>query len=110
MAYPQEAGSCSRSSLLCVSGEKVISSPAARNVFRFWTNAPESPFECKYTTRKGKSLRPKICNWLLLRIERTFTASTSSTLAPETPAPRSCHRDKSDYVQPVRQRLSAPCA
>ncbi len=32
---------------------------------QFWTNAPESPFECKYTTRKGKSLRRTIWNWLL---------------------------------------------
>src|SRR5260370_38401206 len=92
--------------LLCASGEKVISSPSTRNVFRFWTNAPESPFECKHTTRRGKSLRRMIWNWLLLRIERTFTASTSSTLAPEIPARRSCHRDKSDYVHPVPKRRS----
>src|SRR5260370_27483776 len=69
MAYPKKAETCSRSSLLCASGVKVISSPAARNVFRFWTNAPENPFECKYTTRKGKSLRRTIWNWLVLRIE-----------------------------------------
>src|ERR1700693_5754410 len=76
MPYPQKAESCSRFSLLCASGEKVISSPAARNVFRFWTNAPENlpDWECK--TRKGKSLRRTIWNWLSLRIERTLTAST----------------------------------
>ena len=34
-----------RSSLLCVNGEKVISSPAARNVFRFWISALEDPLE-----------------------------------------------------------------
>ena len=28
------------------------------------------------------------------------------TLAPETPARRSCHRDKSDHVHPVPKRLS----
>src|SRR5712664_2283465 len=105
-ALTQKAESCSRSSWLCVSGEKVISSPAARNVFRFWTNALESPFECKYTTRKGKSLRRTIWNWLLLRIERISTPSTSSTLAPDTAARRSCHRDKSDHVYPVPKRLS----
>jgi len=55
--------------------EKVISSPAGRNVFRFWTNAPESPLEWKCKTRKGKPLRRTIWNWLLLRVEQTFTAS-----------------------------------
>jgi DNA-binding HxlR family transcriptional regulator len=44
---------------------------------QFWTNAPENPFECKYATRKAKSLRRTIWNWLPLRIERTFTGSTS---------------------------------
>src|SRR5205807_6612011 len=28
------------------------------------------------------------------------------TLAPETPARRSCHRDKTDHVHPVPKRLS----
>jgi HxlR-like helix-turn-helix protein len=39
--------------------EKVISSPAARNVFRFWTNAPAPP-DWKCETGKGKSLRRTI--------------------------------------------------
>src|ERR1700682_5565716 len=84
MPYPQKAESCSRFSLLCASGEKVISSPAARNVFRFWTNAPENPRDWKCKTRKGKSLRRTIWNWLPLRIERTLTAS-NLLLAPEMP-------------------------
>src|SRR4030081_509704 len=78
-----------RSSLLCVSGEKVICSPAARNVFRFWTYAPESPFECKYTTRKGKSLRRTIWNWLLSKIERRFTAAREA-VACFSRSPRDC--------------------
>src|ERR1700682_427895 len=86
MPYPQKAESCSRSSLLCVSGEKATSSPAARNVFRFWTNAPESPLDSKCKTRKGKPLRRTIWNWLPLRIERTLTAS-NLLLAPERNRP-----------------------
>src|SRR3984893_19234125 len=89
MPYTQKAESCSRSSLLCVSGEKAISSPAARNVFRFWTNAPESPFESKYTTRKGKSLRRTIWNWLQSKIERTFTAAREA-VACFSRSPRDC--------------------
>src|ERR1700693_6583050 len=91
MPYPKKAESCFRSSLLCASGEKVISSPAARNVFRFWTNAPENPLEWKCKTRKGKSLRRTIWNWLLLRIERTFTAS-KLLVAPERNRPPSEQR------------------
>src|ERR1700682_2686232 len=78
-------------SLLCASGEKVISSPVARNVFRFWTNAPENPRDWKCKTRKGKSLRRTIWNWLPLRIERTLTAS-HLLLAPERNRPPCEHR------------------
>jgi len=46
-----------------------ISSPAQRNVFRFWTNAPENLcLDSKCEMRKGKSLRRRIWNWLLLQI------------------------------------------
>src|SRR5467141_2831905 len=77
MPSPQKDGTCSRSSLLYASGEKVISSPAARNVFRFWINAPGNPLDWKCKMRKGKSLRRPIWNRLLLRIERTFRASAA---------------------------------
>ena len=49
------------------------------------TRNPRADWKC--TTRKGKSLRPTIWNWLLLRIERTFTAS-NPPLSPERNRPR----------------------
>src|ERR1700737_4723329 len=67
-------------------GESYLFSRAARNVFRFWTNAPENPLEWKCKTRKGKSLRRTIWNWLLLRIKLTFMAS-NLLVTPETNRP-----------------------
>src|SRR3984893_8248095 len=41
---------------------------------------------------------------------RTASGALSPfTLAPETPARRSCHRGKSDHVHPVAKRLSIRC-
>src|SRR5467141_2649345 len=89
-----------------------IGTPVLKSLWAFqiaYIFAPflKNPPDWKCKTRKGKSFRRTIWNWLLLRIERTSTASTSSTLAPEIPARRSCrHRDKSDHVHPVPKPLS----
>jgi hypothetical protein len=42
-----------------------------------------------YTTRKGKSLRRTIWNWLLSKSERTFTAEREA-VACFSPSPRDC--------------------
>jgi HxlR-like helix-turn-helix len=60
--------------------EKVISFPAARNVFRFWTNGPKNLSECKYTTRKAKSLIRTVWNSLLLQDEQRADNSQRSSL------------------------------
>jgi hypothetical protein len=97
---------------ICASGEKVISSPAARNVFRFWTNADENPLDWKCKTRKGKSLRRKICNWLPLRIERTHGVQPP-LLAPERNRPprekRFPGQSRCSSCAAARDRLASAC-
>src|ERR1700730_10441022 len=62
------------------------------------------------TTQPGPFRRSRraIWNHILPRPIIPICMAISFTLAPETPARRSCHRDKSDHVHPVPKQLSVP--